>query len=151
MDSHLFICQLSRTASRLASYLDSACAELGVSSMEAQALSHLSGSGGSSVSELQKTMGVRPSTLTSVLNRLSDRRMIKREVSPDDRRSFLVRLTQKGNDTSYRIAEVIRRFEKSISSELSARQIQGFQAALDAIDTEIQAPALFSCQTQDSK
>jgi len=151
LDSHLFVCQLSRTASRLASYLDAACAEVGVSSLEAQALSHLGGSGGSSISELQKTMGVRPSTLTSVLDRLSERRMIKREVCPDDRRSFLVRLTQKGNDTSHRISKVIRSFEESISSELSARQIQGFQVVLDAIDRESQTPAPYTCQTHNSK
>lgn len=151
VDINIFICKLCRTHSNLVSYLDSACAELGVSSLEAQALSQLNRSGGSSVSELQKTMGARPSTLTSVLDRLSERRMIKREVSTDDRRSFFVRLTSKGNITSNKISDVMKRFEKSISYELSARQIQGFQAALEAIDRETQATEPFACQTQDSK
>ena len=150
-DLNIFICKLCQTHSNLVSFLDSACAELGVSSLEAQALSQLNRSGGSSVSELQKTLGARRSTLTSVLDRLSERRMIKREISSNDRRSFFVRLTPKGNKTSDKISEVMKRFEKSISSELSARQIQGFQAALEAINRETQATALSACQTPDSK
>lgn len=146
-DLNIFICKLCQTHSNLATYLDSACAELGVSSLEAQALSQLSRSNGSSVSELQKTMGARRSTLTSLLDRLSERKMIKREVSADDRRSFFVRLTAKGSNTSDKISDVMKRIEESISSELSASQIKGFQAALDAINRETQDTAPSACHT----
>jgi len=49
--------------------------------------------------DIARSIGVSKSTLTSAINRLENRAYIKREISPKDRRSFLLTLTEEGKLT----------------------------------------------------
>ena len=84
--------ELHRATHRIGIYLDS----LGITQGEGHILEHLAVSGDSTVAELHRALAHRRSTLTSILDRLADRRFITRESDPRDRRSFIVRLSRKG-------------------------------------------------------
>jgi DNA-binding MarR family transcriptional regulator len=48
--------------------------------------------------DLAQAVSVRPANLTSVIDGLVKRRLVDRELNPDDRRSFLVRVSQAGEE-----------------------------------------------------
>lgn len=51
---------------------------------------------GLTVSDLSHRLGVKPPTVTNMLNMLESRGLVERSMDPDDRRSVLVRLTPDG-------------------------------------------------------
>jgi DNA-binding MarR family transcriptional regulator len=67
--------------------------ELALNQAEAHVLASLWPTGSSTINELHVTFGHRRSTLTSVLDRLERRGLIKRSVSELDRRSVRVTLS----------------------------------------------------------
>ena len=77
----------------------------GITPPEAQILAALSTKQVRSIADLQKRLGFKPSTLTSVLDRLVARGFIVRTPRDDDRRSVNVKLTQTGR----RPALIVRR------------------------------------------
>src|SRR5260370_31369588 len=66
---------------------------LEVTQAEAHILSHLWVEGESTVAQLHRAFGHRRPTLTSILDRLADRRLIPREGSETDRPTLAVVLT----------------------------------------------------------
>jgi DNA-binding MarR family transcriptional regulator len=71
---------------------------------EALVLAVLHDRGATAVGELRADLGLRPSTCTSILDRLTARKSIVRQVRPDDRRSFLVLLTEAGRAEAQLVA-----------------------------------------------
>src|SRR5689334_8793262 len=58
---------------------------------EAHILAHLATSGATTIGHLHRGLAHKRSTLTSILDRLTDRGLITREVGETDRRTFLIR------------------------------------------------------------
>src|SRR5678816_2098305 len=88
-----------RTTHRIGLYLEAAETPLGLSQGEAHLLAHLAEAGPCSVAELHRAFAHKRSTLTSYLDRLEARGDVTRDVRPEDRRSFTVRLTRGGART----------------------------------------------------
>jgi DNA-binding MarR family transcriptional regulator len=82
------------------------------------------------VGELVQLLGHRPSTLTTILDRLSDRRLIVRQVRPDDRRSFLVLLTERGQEEALRSERAVARAEQAVLDSLDADTAAAVRSAL---------------------
>lgn len=80
---------------------------LDVNPSEAHILAHLLFHGPTPIDGLHKTLGLHHSTLTSVLRRLSARRLITRRVNPRDRRSVVISLTAKGRGLGQRVADAL--------------------------------------------
>ncbi|MFD0351255.1 MarR family winged helix-turn-helix transcriptional regulator [Kitasatospora aburaviensis] len=70
--------------------------DLDLTASEINALANLADGRGRTVSQLGAAVGTRPTTLTSVLDRLERRGHITRGVRAGDRRSVLVELTDSG-------------------------------------------------------
>ncbi|SFX10919.1 MarR family protein [Streptomyces atratus] len=70
--------------------------DLDLTASEINALANLADGRGRTVSELGAAVGTRPTTLTSVLDRLERRGHITRGASPGDRRAVLIELTSSG-------------------------------------------------------
>lgn len=81
--------------------------------VDAHILAALMGAGPLSVGEVSRELGLRGSTLTGALDRLEKRGLLKRELSPSDRRSWVLAL-----------------------GDLSARTSDGLSAALDAAERD---------------
>ena len=114
--------------------LSSSLAELRLSAAEMNVLANLAGGGALNVSQLSAETGTKPSTLTNVLDRLTDRGYLTRELDAQDRRSFRVTLTRQGTVTARQIAAAIADLESRALSGLSASQLAGFHAALTALE-----------------
>jgi len=75
----------------------------------------------------------RPTTLTSVLDRLVRRGYVVRDVDPADRRSFLVSLTPAGQRAAGTASAAVRELEQSVLIRVSPAQRAGFFAVIDAL------------------
>jgi DNA-binding MarR family transcriptional regulator len=111
-------------------------ADLDLSAADINALANLAGGNGRTVGALATATATRPSTLTSLLDRLTRRGCIVRETDPGDRRSFVVRLTPDGQAAAERAAEAIAELERQALATVTPQQRAGFHAVIDAL-TEV--------------
>jgi len=113
--------------------------ELGVTQPEAHILDHLACNGDCTVGELYGAFAHRRSTLTSVLDRLSGKKLIGREASEEDRRTFVIRLTPAGKSLAMRLHELLRELEARVIALVSARDVDGFTKVLVALEEVLQS------------
>ncbi|MBW3665638.1 MAG: MarR family transcriptional regulator [Actinobacteria bacterium] len=104
--------------------------DLDVTPAEVLVLAILRDRGPTSVGELVDLLGHRPSTLTTILDRLSDRRLVVRQVRPDDRRSFLVLLTERGQDEALRSERALAEAEAAMLDSLDRDTASALRSAL---------------------
>ena len=126
-----------RTTHRLGLYLDEADPPLGLTQGECHLLAHLAEAGPCSVAELHRAFAHKRSTLTSYLDRLEARGDIARDVRPEDRRSFTVRLTRSGARSAARVHQHLLALEDRALARLTERDLRGFQAVLHALSETI--------------
>jgi DNA-binding MarR family transcriptional regulator len=110
--------------------------DLDLTASEINALANLADGRGRTVSELGAAVGSRPTTLTSVLDRLERRGHITRGARPGDRRVVLIELTETGRLTAATIRQAITDLERRALDGLPAEAIDGLRAALQAL-TEV--------------
>ena len=126
-------------------------AGLGLSSSEINAMAVLADGRARSVGELAvetatgghrrlpgprtcpRPLATRPTTLTSVLDRLDRRGLVVRELDPGDRRSFTVRLTEAGREAAAEVDAAVRRLEREHLTGVSETELAGFRAVLLAL------------------
>ncbi len=111
-------------------------ADLDLTGSEINALANLADGRGRTVSELAAAAGARPTTLTSVLDRLERGGHISRGRLPADRRAVLIELTPAGRLTAATIHRAVTDLERRALAGLPADAIAGLRAALQAL-TEV--------------
>jgi len=121
-------------------YLGPVTAAVGVTQGEAHVLAHLARGGPTTVAALHREFGHKRSTLTNILNRLEERRFIRRELNPKDRRSLIVHLTASGRPPARRVTEVLHRLEHDLRARVGEPDVAGLQALVHALD------AIVSCR-----
>ncbi|MGW1766940.1 MarR family winged helix-turn-helix transcriptional regulator [Streptomyces sp. NPDC002073] len=100
---------------------------------ETNALAILADGRARTVSELGAAAGTRPTTLTSVLDRLERRGHISRGARPGDRRVVVVELTGSGREAAGAVREAVAGIEERALGGLSAQALAGFNTALHAL------------------
>ena len=85
------------------------------------------------MSELVRVFGVKHSTMTSILDRLEDRGLVERKDNPEDKRSWLVGLTKKGEKTAARVNVLVEEIEREIGRRVSKSDLAGFQRVMEAV------------------
>jgi DNA-binding MarR family transcriptional regulator len=111
-------------------------ADLDLPAADINVLANLADGVPRTVGALATATATRPSTLTSLLDRLTRRGFIARESDPADRRSFVIRLTPAGQAAAVRAAEAIAELERQALATVTPRQRAGFHAVIDAL-TEV--------------
>ena len=106
---------------------------LDLTASEINALANLADGRGRSVSELGRAAGTRPTTLTSVLDRLERRGHITRSPRPGDRREVLIELTRSGRQAATTIRHAITGIEQRALGPLPAGTIAALRTALQAL------------------
>jgi DNA-binding MarR family transcriptional regulator len=124
---------LHKATHQVGLYIHRELSEVAISQAEAHVLSHLSARGPSSIANVHHSFGHRRSTLTSILNRLEDRELIAREIHPDDRRSYLLRLTREGRRLANRARRTLERLEAGVLSRVNEQEVAAFVAVIEAI------------------
>jgi DNA-binding MarR family transcriptional regulator len=129
-----FLSPLHKASRQLSVYLETRIGEQGLSPSEGHVLSYLRGYGPAPVGELVRVFGIKQSTLTSMLDRLEQAGLVRRELNPDDRRSFLVHLSDDGAALTKRTNRILQKLEDEIRGRVSARDVKGFQAVMEAVE-----------------
>lgn len=98
---------LERGAHLVGRYLDATAGKLGLTQGEAHVLAQLESRGPMPIAALHDEFGHKRSTLTNLLDRLEKRKLLRRELNPNDRRSFMVSLTPQGRRNARQVVEVL--------------------------------------------
>jgi DNA-binding MarR family transcriptional regulator len=127
--------RIHRATHELGIFIDRHRRQIPVTQPEAHVLAYLSESNGvSSVLALHRSFGHKRSTLTGIVDRLEARRLLERHVHPTDRRSLELRLTTSGQRLGVAVRRRLEGLERAALTGLSARDLAGFDAVLDALE-----------------
>jgi MarR family transcriptional regulator, organic hydroperoxide resistance regulator len=127
---------LQRAAHATLQVLAAELVDLDLTASEINALANLADGRGRTVSELGAAVGARPTTLTSVLDRLERRGHITRGARPGDRRAVLIELTPSGRQTAATIRQAVAGLERRALAALPPGAITALRTALEAL-TEV--------------
>ncbi len=111
-------------------------ADLDLTASEINALANLADGRARTVSELGADVGSRPTTVTSVLDRLERRGLIQRGARPGDRRVVVVELTPSGQTVAGRVRRAVEDLERRALAGLPPATVDGLRTALRAL-TEV--------------
>jgi MarR family transcriptional regulator, organic hydroperoxide resistance regulator len=110
--------------------------DLDLIASEINALANLADGRGRTVSQLGAAVGARPTTLTSVLDRLERRGHITRRARAGDRRSVLIELSPSGRAAADTIRQVLVGIEQRAFADLPTTAVDGFYEVLQSL-TEV--------------
>ena len=108
-------------------------AALDLTGSEINALANLADGRSRTVSELAVATGTRPTTLTSVLDRLERRGHITRGSRPGDRRAVLIELTPSGARAAATVLQAITGLERRALAILPPGAVSALRTALEAL------------------
>ncbi|HUF52483.1 MAG TPA: MarR family transcriptional regulator [Dehalococcoidia bacterium] len=118
-------------------------ARLGLTMTQVRVLALLEAEQGLRAGDLASKLGVLPSTVTRIVDRLVQNRLVKRDVDPEDRRMVQHFVTSRGIDALTQLRRSGRARFNEVFDRLSAAQLARVVAALrdltdalDAIDLE---------------
>ena len=131
--SKKFLSPMHRAMRQIGIHLEEACRPLGVTTTEGHVLSFLRSYAPCAVGELHRVFGLKRSTLTSVLDRLERRSLVRRTTDPEDRRSVQVAITARGRRVGDEIQGSLDALERAIESHVRTRDVAAFHRVLDAI------------------
>lgn len=104
-----------------------------LSAAEINALGNLADGRVRTVSQLAADIGVRPTTVTGVLDRLQGKALITREALPTDRRAVAIRLTEAGEETASVVATAFREVGDAALARLSPDEVRVLRSGLEAL------------------
>lgn len=107
--------------------------DLDLTASEINAMAILADGHGRTISELGAAAGTRPTTLTSVLDRLERRGHITRGTRPGDRRVVIIGLTSSGRLAADTIRQTLAEVEARALDGLPAEAIADFHTVLRAL------------------
>ena len=113
--------------------LSARLAGLDLPASEINVLASLAGHRPLTVGALATATATRPTTLTSVLDRLARRGYVMREVDPADRRSFLISLTATGQQAAATVSAAVSELEQAALVSIGPAQRAGFFAVINAL------------------
>lgn len=129
-----FLSPLHKASRQISVYLEAHTRELGVSPSEGHFLTYLRSYSPAPIGELVRVFGIKQSTFTSLLDRLEKAGLIRREMNPGDRRSFLIHITESGRDLAERLNALLETFEAEVRDRLGDRDLEGFRAVMAAVE-----------------
>lgn len=115
--------ELVRTYQAFSTYTERHIRELGLTPCQFDVVATLGNTAGMSMGELAEKTLVTKGTLTGIIDRLEQKGLVRREVPPDNRRSFTIVLTTQGEQVfkdvfPAHIAYLKERFDRLGKAEL---------------------------------
>lgn len=127
------ILALHRATHATLTALQARLAGLNLTASEINALAILATGQPRSIGELAAATATKPTTLTSVLDRLVRRGLVVRQLDPADRRSFLVSLTQDGRPVADQARAEMGALEHAALAAVTSADLAGFRVVTQAI------------------
>src|SRR5262245_33277758 len=137
MSLHL-VPPIHRATHRRGLYLSDASDD-GLSQGEAHILALLASAAPATIAELHRGLAHKRSTLTSILDRLSDRGLITRTVGTEDRRTFLIAPTSKGRALAAHVKRHLADLEQAVARRVTAADVAAFLRVVAAVEAEAHA------------
>jgi DNA-binding MarR family transcriptional regulator len=127
------VLSLQRATHRIQREADQTSRKLGLSPVELNVLANLAIRARPSASDLAAASGLRPSTLTGVLDRLEQRFLIVRRPSTRDRRAIEVALTSEGSRKARAAARFVQVVDERVRAALTPAAVRGFHHVIEAV------------------
>jgi DNA-binding MarR family transcriptional regulator len=96
-------------------------------------LEYLGHHDGMSQKDIAQACHIEPGSMTSILNRMKDKKMIERRMLHGNRRSFYVFLTPYGKEMWQRVDQAFARIEQEIWQDISADEQEHFMKTFHQI------------------
>ena len=133
MENELLLVVLQRATHVTLQVLGTELAELGLSASELNVLANLADGQARTVSELGVAAGVRPTTLTGVLDRLEQKGHITRAARPGDRRAVEIALTEVGMKSAGQVQRAFAAVEERALAGMSEGALNQARRVLTAL------------------
>ena len=108
----------------------------GLSQGEAHILALLATSAPATIAELHRGLAHKRSTLTSILDRLAARGFVTRAVGAEDRRTFVITPTAKGQQIARRVHRHLIALEDAVARRVTADEIKAFLKVVTTMEDE---------------
>jgi DNA-binding MarR family transcriptional regulator len=127
-----FIFLISKVCQKLIINLQNAFSEGGVevTPIQVMLLFFLQKNDGSSLTQISQGLMLENPTVTGLIDRLEKSGYVKRSDHPDDRRVYLIYLTEKGNKVANKALPIIKKLNEEIKKGYSKDEIEGFKKVL---------------------
>ncbi|HXW36595.1 MAG TPA: MarR family transcriptional regulator [Nitrososphaerales archaeon] len=89
------------------------------------------------MNRLSEFMLVAPANVTGLVDRLEKRGYVRRKRSAEDRRLYLIELTQRGEETYKSVSSRFISYARSLSAGLSASELDAGLRALERMRTRV--------------
>jgi DNA-binding MarR family transcriptional regulator len=123
---------ISKVYQKLIINLQKAFSESGleVTPIQVMLLFFLQKNNGSSLTQISHGLMLENPTVTGLIDRLEKLGYVKRSNHPDDRRVYLIYLTEKGNMVAKRALPIIKKLNEEIKVGYSKDEIEAFKKVL---------------------
>ncbi|HPB81658.1 MAG TPA: MarR family transcriptional regulator [Spirochaetota bacterium] len=91
-----------------------------------------------SMSELGTALYIDNSTITRLVDRLESKGLVKRLMNPDDRRQYLLSITEKGTETINSAKNIVQSTNDLIKKDFSKEEIDAFKRVLESFTIKFQ-------------
>ncbi len=133
MDNRLILL-FSRAESKLRRYLikESKDKNISVTPGQSGVLFLLLADKSQNMAELSKALEINNSAITRVVDKLENRGFVKREMNPNDRRQFLISLTNDGYNEAKKLKNIAHKANQKIKQGFSDEEIDIFKNVLNS-------------------
>jgi len=123
---------ISKVCQKLIVNLQKAFSESGieVTPIQVMLLFFLQKKDGSSLTQISQGLMLENPTVTGLVDRLEKSGYVKRSDHPDDRRVYLVRITEKGKKVANKALPIIKKLNEEIKKGYSKGEIENFKKVL---------------------
>jgi DNA-binding MarR family transcriptional regulator len=125
---------VERASHAIALWIEAALKDAGLTQAEAHIVGYLSQAGRCSINDLHHDFGHRRSTLTSILDRLEARDLVRRTPHPTSRRSVMVELTQEGRAIGEQVGALLDQLDAAVRNQITPGDLEGFYSVIAAIE-----------------
>ena len=123
---------ISKVYQKLINNLQKAFSESGVevTPIQVMLLFFLQKNDGSSLTQIGQGLMLENPTVTGLIDRLEKSGYVKRSDHPNDRRVYLVHLTEKGNKVAKKALPIVKKLNEQIKEGYSKGEIEDFKKVL---------------------
>jgi DNA-binding MarR family transcriptional regulator len=127
-----FIFLISKVCQKLIINLQKSFSESGieVTPIQGMLLFFLQKNDGSSLTQISQGLMLENPTVTGLIDRLEKLGYVKRSDHPDDRRVYLIYLTEKGNKVAKKALPIVKKLNEEIKRGYSKEEIEYFKKIL---------------------
>jgi len=125
--------KLGKLVRRVQQYYDRRLAPYGLTPSQFFVLDVLWTGDGLTVTELGERVALDASTLTGILDRMERGSLVERQTNPSDRRSLLIRLTDRARALEHEVLPIADELDTSLRTPFPVDDVAVFERVLDSL------------------